>query len=266
MTQALITVNAVAGSNTDLPIGVIVQLNNVGNGGELTYAWSILDQAPGTTDALSSATIQNPTFTPKKEGTYLIQLVVNASLADQQINRVVCAVKQLKTRTRVPAAGETTEADASDGYAADANASLRLLDTMRADPGIVVAQLGYAAVAQQIVYFSSVAVIKSGLPGQETVPVATLADSGVPTPLIGLATVVLGVVVAAVDGGALSSGKLAYIRLYGLVLAATVAGAPVDEARVYLDVAGGLTTVAGARIVGRIIDVAVPYSVYFNGL
>ena len=54
MTQALITVNAVAGSNTDLPINTLVQLNNTGNGGEITYAWSILDQPPGTADALSS--------------------------------------------------------------------------------------------------------------------------------------------------------------------------------------------------------------------
>jgi len=264
MTQALITVNAVAGSNTDLPINVLVQLNNTGNGGEITYAWSILDQPPGTADALSSGTIQNPTFTPKKEGSYLVQLAVNASLADEQINRVVCAVKQLKTRTRVPAAGETTESDSADGYAADANASLRLIDTMRADPGIVVAQLGYAATAQQIVYFNGIATIKSTLPGQEVVPVVALASSTGPVPA-DASRAVLGMVIAAVDGGALSSGKLAYIRLFGLALAVAVGGAPADETEVFLGVAGAFNT-AGTRSVGRIVDNTTPSAIYFNGM
>lgn len=264
MTQASISVNSIVGSSTDLPINTIVQLSNVGNGGETTYAWSILDQPPGTTDALSSSTIQNPTFTPKKEGSYLIQVIVNASLADEQTNRVVCAVKQLKTRTRIPAAGETTEVDTVDGYAADANTLLRLIDTMRADPGIVVAQLGYAATAQQIVYFNGIATIKSTLPGQEVVPVVALASSTGPVPA-DAARAVLGMVVAAVDGGALSSGKLAYIRLFGLALAVSVGGSPADETEVYLGVAGAFNT-SGTRSVGRIIDNTTPSAIYFNGM
>jgi len=264
MTQALITVNAVAGSNTDLPINTLVQLNNTGTGGETTYAWTILDQPAGTTDALSSGTIQNPTFTPNKEGTYLIQVVVNAALADEKTNRVVCVVRQLKTRIRVPAAGETTEADVSRGHATDANAALRLIDTMRADPGIVVAQLGYGAVAKEVVYFNGIAVIKSGLPGQETVPVVALATSVGPVPA-DAATATFGMVLSAVDGGALTIGKLAYVRLFGLVLAVTVGGAPADETVVYLGAAGALNT-AGSRVLGRIIDNATPSSVWFKGI
>lgn len=264
MTQASISVNTVVGSNTDLPINTLVQLNNVGNGGETTYAWTILDQPPGTTDSLSSSTVQNPTFTPKKEGSYLIQLVVNASLSDEQTNRVVCAVRQLKTRIRVPAAGETTEADSNDGYAADANDALRLVDTARADPGVVVAQLGYAATAKQVVYFNGIATIKSTLPGQEVVPVVALASSTGPVPA-DASRAVLGMVLAAVDGGALSSGKLAYVRLYGLVLAVTVGGSPADETEVFLGVAGAIST-SGTRSVGRIIDNTTPSAIYFNGM
>lgn len=263
MTQALITTNAVPGSNTDLPINTLVQLNNTGNGGEITYAWTVLDQPPGTADALSSGTIQNPTFTPRKEGSYLIQLVVNASLADEQTKRAVCAVKQLKTRTRVPAAGETTEADAADGYAADANASLRLLDTVRADPGVMVAQLSYAATAQDIVYFSGIAVIKSGLPGQETVPLVAKANQTGPVPA-DAASATMGLLVAAVDGGALSSGKLVYVRVFGLALAVTVATPAVGP--VWLAAGGGLTSVAGTRVLGRTVDISTPSAVYFNGL
>jgi len=262
MTQALITTNAVPGSNTDLPINTLVQLNNTGNGGEITYAWSILDQPPGTADALSSGTIQNPTFTPRKEGSYLIQLVVNASLADEQIKRVVSAVKQLKTRTRVPAAGETTEADAADGYAADANASLRLLDTMRADPGIMVAQLGYTAVANEIVYFQGTATLKSGLPGQEFVPIVLRAALAVPTDV---ATAELGCVLSAVDGGALTSGKLAYIRVLGLARNIPVTAATLGP--VYLAALGAFTLTVGRRV-GRVITVVSANfaDVLFNGL
>jgi hypothetical protein len=267
MTQALITVNTIAGSNTDLPINTIVQLNNTGNGGESTYLWSILDQPPGTTDALSSTTIVNPTFTPKKEGSYLVQLIVNNGLADQQVNRVVCAVKQLKTRTRVPAAGETTEADANDGYAADANASLRLLDTMRADPGIVVVQLGYSAAAQDVLAITGVAVIKSGLPGQETVPLVTKAlatsASVLSDPLL--------LLLAAVDGGALTSGKLAYARAFGLVTPASSAAlvGAADEAAVYVADTGVLDDTVGtnSRKLGKVVDTAGgTISVFFNGL
>jgi hypothetical protein len=262
MTQALVTLNAVPGSNTDLPIAVLVQLNNTGNGGEITYAWSILDQPVGTADALSSLTIQNPTFTPNKEGSYLIQLVVNASLADEQIKRVVAAVKQLKTRTRVPAAGETTEADAADGYAADANVSLRLLDTMRADPGIMVAQLGYGAVVNEIVYFQGTATIKSGLPGQEFVPIVLLAALATPTDV---ATAELGAVLGAVDGGALTSGKLAYIRTFGLMRNIPVTAAALGS--VYLAALGAFTMTAGRRV-GRVTVVvsANVADVMFNGI
>ncbi len=265
MTQALITVNAVAGSNTDLPINTLVQLNNTGNGGESTYAWSILDQPPGTTDVLSSASIVNPTFTPRKEGTYLIQVIVNLALGDQQTNRVVCSVRQLKTRTRVPAAGESTEADAADGYALSANELLRLIDTMRADPGVLVAQLGYAAAAQDVVRFTGIATLKSGLPGQEVVPLVT---KGLAT-AAAITTEELGLVLAAVDGGALSNGKLAFIRVFGLVAPATSAAlvGAADEAAVYVSDTGVLDDVAGtnSRRCGKVVDNTGTISVYFKG-
>lgn len=262
MTQALITVNAVAGSNTDLPIDTAVQLNNTGNGGETTYAWSLLDQPPGTADALSSTTIQNPVFTPKKEGTYLVQLVVNAGLSDEQTQRVVCAVRQLKTRTRIPAAGETSEANTTRGHAADVNTLLQYVDTLRADPGIVVAQLGYGAVASEIVYFEGTATLKSGLPGQEYVPIVLRAALATPTDV---ATCELGCVLGAVDGGALTSGKLVYVRTFGLLKSVAVPSAALGS--VYLAAAGAFTMSAGRRV-GRVITVVSTNvaDVLFNGI
>lgn len=267
MTQALITVNAVAGSNTDLPINTLVQLNNTGNGGETTYAWSILDQPPGTADVLSSSTVLNPTFTPKKEGSYLVQVVVNASLADEQTNRVVCAVRQLKTRLRVPAAGEVAEADASDGWAASANISARLLDTMRADPGLMVAKTNYAGAAvNDVVYFSGLVTLKPTLPDQEIIPLVEKADASPPIPA-DFATTAMGMVHSTVDGGAFVTGSLVYVRLYGLVTGLLLTPSPAPAIPVYLSTtAGALSTTASGRKLGNIILSGATDSIFFNGL
>lgn len=177
--QAKIKINGVIGSDTNLPINTLVQLDNDGLGGETTYLWSILDQPPGAADSLSSTTISNPTFTPKKEGTYLIRLVVDQSLPTEDSDQAVAAVLQLKTLERVPAAGETTEADATDGWAVAANSFLRRLDSVLSDPGIVVGANGSGSTRTRgdVLRVTSEYYIKTGLPGQEIVPGFTLATA-----------------------------------------------------------------------------------------
>lgn len=239
MPAASIKINTVVGSNVDLPINVLVQLDNANSGGELTYQWTILSQPAGTADVLSSTAIQNPTFTPKKEGTYLIRLIVNLGLPSEQRNQVVAAVLQLKTLQRVPAYLETTEA--GNWAEPAANQSLRELDTVVADPGTIVVKLGYGAVAGQIVKLNNFAVLKSGLPGQEDILVANqaLATSA------GDAAQPLAIVVRPVrTSDALAINTLAVVRTYGLVtgVAVGVAGNPV-----YLSNAGVLAASAGTN-------------------
>lgn len=263
MTQASIAINGVSGSNVDLPIATLVTLNNVGNGGESTFLWTILDQPSGTADALSSTTVQSPTFTPNKEGDYLIQVIVNQSLADEQRQRVVCGVKTLKTRQNIPAAGETTETG-TRGTAVAVNSILRLVDNMRADPGILVVQLGATLAANTVCRFTDTAVIKSGLPGQETLPVVTqaLATQSYIT------TEELALVIAAVDGGALTSGKLAYVKVFGPVYGLTIASA-VDEDPIYVSDTGTLSRTVGTntRRVGKLMRVSAGVSdLFFKGL
>lgn len=262
MTQALITVNASPGSEDDAPINTLVQLNNTNNGGEVTYLWTILSQPPGTGDALSSTTIQNPTFTPRKEGSYLIQLIVNQSLGDEVRDRVVVAVRQLKTRLRVPAPGEVDEVDATNGHAGDGNIIFRAVDAMRADPGIIVAQLGETVVAANVVKFTNIATIKTGLPGEEIVPVVTKAPANVAS----ITTEELGLAIAAVDGGALTIGKLAYIRVFGLITNQTIVGA-VDENPVYVSDTATLSSSPGtnSRRCGKFVAVGASAAVYFKG-
>lgn len=263
MTQALITVNGSPGSNTDLPINTLVQLNNTGNGGESTYIWTIVDQPTGTADALSSAVIQNPTFTPKKEGTYLIDLIVNQGNPSEARDRVVCAVRQLKTRIRIPAAGETDEAG-SKGYAGDGNVNFQLVDSLRADPGIVVAQLANAVAVRDVVHFTSSATIKAGLPGAEKVLVV---DKALATQAYVLADP-LGIVVAAVDGGALTAGRLAYIRVFGLVQGASVVNIDPGDP-IFVSDTGTLSVTAGSnsrRVGNAVTGAAGVGDVFFSGV
>lgn len=252
MAQAEITINGVSGSDTDLPIGVVVQLNNVNAGGELTYAWFIDDQPAGTLDTLSNPAIQNPTFTPKKEGTYKITLIVNLNLVTEVRDSVVAAVRQLKTGIRIPAATETTQANTSTGWAEDTNITLQRLDTTIADPDIVVAQLGAGTFsAFTCVQFSSVATIKAGLPGEEDILVATPTDATT----TGGAYTALGLVISAVSS-TLATSSLAYVRRSGLATSVAIAGITQGDDIYLSDTTGLLSRTPGTnrRLVARALS------------
>lgn len=224
MTQALIQINGTTGSNDNLPIGVLVQLNNLGNGGELTYLWSLLDIPAGSTAVLSSTSVQNPTFTPDVEGTYLIQVIVNESLSSQESDEAIVGIRYLKSNQRAPAAGEEVE-DGSAGWKPAVNAQLAELDNVQAGLTRVVAQSYSGAAAGDVVIFTGTQVIKSGLPGQETIPLVAKA----------LATVgqVMGIIEASVTGGS-TSDALVYVRISGLELP-SFSGSPTLGQAVYLN-------------------------------
>lgn len=177
MPQAKILVGGVPGSNTDVTIATSIQLANEDVGGEVTYLWTVVDQPDGTADSPSSTSINNPTMTFNKEGTYCIRQTVNLGLASETTDQVVVSVRQLKTRTRIPAAGESTEAGLARGWAADVNAMLGGLDNARVTGVRVVGKLAASIAAGKVCYVSGVSVIKSGLPGQETVPLFSIANA-----------------------------------------------------------------------------------------
>ncbi len=265
MPQALITIGGTPGSDEDLPINTLVQLDNVNIGGETTFLWTITDQPEGPADALSSTTIQNPIFTPLKEGTYRIRLEVNKGLGDEKIDTVVARVLQLKTREGIPAADETTEAG-SKGWKIRVNEWLQLVDTMRADPGLFVAEAGAPLAVLTVVEFSDVVTIKSGLPGEEKLPEITLKNAT--TADVG--TVLLGVVISEVDGTTpIGSGNLAITRQFGLILGVSIPGAIVGDT-VFVSDTGTLDRVSGTfqRRVGKILNVpsAGVADVSFNGV
>ncbi|MBX3276253.1 MAG: hypothetical protein KF729_38730 [Sandaracinaceae bacterium] len=265
MPQAQITVNGTPGSNLDLPINTDVLLNNAGTGGELTYNWTILDQPPGAADGLTSTTVQDPTLTPRKENTYLIRLVVNQGLASEVSDQVVIVVQDLKTRTRIPAALEKDEAGAT-GWAKPngVDTLLALAQRRAADPGVMVGEATASLAPGAVVRFPGVATLKSGLPGQETVPTVSPALAAESAEV----DHVLGCVIGAVDGGTISSGTLVVVRLFGLVEGLDL-GSPAVGDPVYVSDTGTIATTAGTalRRVGVVVanGAGATDAVYFTG-
>ena len=75
-----------AGPNQTVAIESTIQLNGSGStdvdGDSLTYRWSILSAPAGSTAALSSTTIVNPTFVADVPGSFVVQLIVNDGTVD----------------------------------------------------------------------------------------------------------------------------------------------------------------------------------------
>jgi hypothetical protein len=269
MAQAKITVNSVIGSNDQLPIATLVQLNNINVGGESTFNWAILDQPVGPPDSLSSLSVQNPTFTPNKEGTYLIQLTVNLGLPTEEQDSIICAVRQEKTYQRIPAAGETTQDNQAEGWAIALNSYLEAMDTQLADPGTIVGvdQAG-GLISGNIVTATASAIIKGGLPGQETIPGFTLATSAGINPVSSLCAIVLQSVAATPTGGPFSAGQIIKTKYIGRVPAQPLAGASVGQI-VYMSDTGVLSLTPGTnrRQLGTVMAVSGSTAdVWFDGV
>jgi len=246
MPAAVPTVNGVAGSNGDLPIDTLVQLGNTGSGGELTYVWSILDQPTGAADSLSATNIVNPTITPKKEGSYLLLLIVNLGLASEKRAQVVLGIRELRSNMRVPAAGETTEVDSTDGWAAEIDTAARDAANLKY-AGTLVGATDAVMSAGQVVYVSGRTVLKSGLPGEEKVPTFSkaLASSAASMrrPLYVLESGVKGV---------FTSGAIVRARRIGRYGPLALAGVTVGDP-IYVSDTATIAKVAGTneRIIGR---------------
>jgi hypothetical protein len=254
MTRAQIVINGTSGSNDDLPIGTVVNLGNDGNGGETTYLWTVVDQPEGTADVLTSTTTASTTLTPNKEGTYLLQLVVNANLPDESVDEQIIGIRYLRTLERAPAAQETVQ-DGSPGWKTAINRLLKRVDHLSGDPGIIVAQAATPQAVGTIVRVVGVATIKSGLPGQEYVPIVNNAA------LIGtFEDGPYGIIVGACRGNTIS-GQLVFVRMFGLVVEVPGSGSPTLGALVYCDLTASQPTLSTtSQVIGRVVGTSLPTS------
>lgn len=159
------------------PIPVQLDIQPV-PGGAVVIAWTLYVPR-GSTAVLSNPAIHNPTFTPDVEGTYRLALTLDGVADDG----AVVGVPYIKYKgQRTPAQGETTEASTSEGWAigsdpAGVNDLHDLIVRTMHRGGTEVAVAGQIMAVGQAVKFQTRFVAKSALPGQESIPVATLTDA-----------------------------------------------------------------------------------------
>jgi PKD domain len=251
---ANIEVNGADGSDDDVPINTLVQLSNADVGGELTYFWEIVDQPTGTAVALSSSAIENPTFTPTKEGSYLIRLTVNDALSTEVSDMVVVAVRDLKTNERIPAALETIEVDTAKGWKPAVNRLHELAIDAKTDGNVVVCLNPAASFPGfgDIVSILAETTIKTGLPGEERLFSVTKALATAEATVKGQ----LGIVIATPTGAAPVASGLIHVRVFGLV-EFTEAGSPAAGDPVYVDDTAQPSLSAGtvSRQIGKVVSV-----------
>lgn len=257
MVQALITVNAVAGSNppngTALVINTLIGLDNTNNGGELTYLWEFLDRPEGSAAAFSNPAIQAPTFTPDVEGSYLVKLTVNRTLATETTNTVVCAVAQLRTNARIPAAGETRETSTTRGWALAVNRFMKLVDERLSTGGMIVGEAVAPINRSGVVRVTGTYLLNAGLPDEGWIPEFDLALGSSATDT---ADTLYIMEYTPVGGSAAAAGDLIRVRSNGLFGPMT-GGVPVVGDPVYLDNVGAPSMAAGAipRRIGTVVGI-----------
>lgn len=261
MPQSVPSINGTPGSNDNLPLNTLVQLNNVNSGGETSYLWQLVSQPAGSAVSLSNTAIANPTFTPTKEGSYRLTLTVNGTLTSS----IVAAVLELKSLQRIPAAGETTEVSASGGWSPAIDSLLLSLLNSQANPVLLVGEASSGGLnAGTPIIIIGEATIKAGLPGEETVPSFGAIDAAPESqPMIVADQIYLSL--GGVDGDTTpDSGDLINARLYGL-FTSSLGGTARDK--VYISDAGALSLTAGsiARQVGHTLTDGPNALIWFDG-
>lgn len=268
MTQARIQINSVTGSNppngTAILVGSTVSVTNVNNGGESTYLWEFLDRPEGSTTTFINPNIQSTTFVPDVEGTYLIRLSVNRTLADEQTDTQIVGCNTVRSGLRLPAAGETTQSSTSRGWALAVNRILKKVDSLLSDPGVVVGYTSAGCNRSDVVKIEGTDTLLSGLPDEVVVPRFVAASASD----IDDVRLPLYVVEEDIDGNtSISPSTIIRCRRYGLF--GPVTGAPTLADPIYVDDSGAISLTAGTyqRQIGTVASVGGgSYYVAFDGV
>jgi hypothetical protein len=249
MARALIQINGVTQRFLEVPIGTPVLLSNDDEGGETTYAWTIVDQPEGTNDTLSAPTSENPQFTPTKYGSYALQLIVNIATPSQAIQTATVAVLDKRTGSRYPAATETNEASSTRGWSQSTNRMFARAMAASVDGNVQLARTPGGISPGQIVVLGGLAEIDSGTQAEFEVMQITAVDA------TGAVEGKLGVLIDGVVPGVTTAGALITVRMFGLV-PFSVSGSPAPGDPVYLSNAGvaSLTPGTVSRRIGTVVS------------
>ena len=237
-------------SNDNLVLGASCSLHSVDTA--TTYTWSLLSQPAGPNDSIVGSG-QTVSFTPTKEGSYLVKLIVDIGLPSESSSQLIAAVRELETGDRIPAIGETTENSANDGWANPVDAILERV-TRFVDAGVLPGVAGAAGLAVgDVVYASDVATLAAGLPGERVVASWTKAEADSIAAMQG----VYGVVAGSVEGGTIASGDVITVRTLGLYQGVPYGSAPSVGDPVYISDTAGLALTRGTieRQIGTVCAV-----------
>ena len=112
-----------AGGDQNVVTPSVVALDGSGStdadGDLLTYTWSMVSRPVGSTAALSSPTVVNPTFTADVDGAYVMMLIVNDGTVDSAADTIVVTATTINAAPVANAGGDqnvvTTSVVALDG-------------------------------------------------------------------------------------------------------------------------------------------------------
>jgi hypothetical protein len=256
---AIISIGGFPGgvSNDNLPLGVSCSLFSVDTA--TTYTWSIVSQPAGPNDSIVGSG-QSVSFTPTKEGSYLVRLTVDVGLPSEDSQQLIAAVRELETGDRIPAIGETTENSANDGWANPVDAILERV-TRFTEAGVLPGVAGAAGLAVgDVVYASGVYTLAATLPGARVVPSWAKAQANSVAAMQG----VFGVLVGSVKGGTIASGDVITVRTTGLYQGVPYGSAPTVGQPVYISNAASLSLTIGTidRQIGTVCAVHTGTSTY----
>jgi len=245
MARARIQVAAVHVDAVNVQLASPVQLSNDDEGGETTYAWTLIDKPEGSATVISNSAIENPTITPDLEGTYQLRLVVNLGSGTESIDTCSVAVLRLLDAQRIPAAAETIETGSARGWALATNRIHRdVLDDLASGGPVIAAVTSGGFSPGQIVNVSGCNAVGAGhdIPAISAATGSEAAASGQ-----------LGVLIDGVTPGDLGIGAIVLVRIFGIAPVA-VAGSPAVGAPVFVSDAGlpSLTVGTYPRLIGRV--------------
>ena len=234
-----------------------------------TYEWVLVSQPEGAPQVNLDphavgvpllSTADTCTFTPTKEGSYLIRLTLNAGLPDESVDTTICAVRELQTGDRIPAPQETTEVNSDEGWAPGAVTKILQRVTRLSDSGIFVAQNASSGPLQpgSVVHMNGMAAIGTG-DNERSVPTIGLALASD----LALVDGPLGVMVGNTAGApvAISDGHLCRVMVLGGLASYNMddgpSGAGVAGDPVYVSNTGFLSLTAGTTVrqVGDVANV-----------
>ena len=237
-------------SNDNLTLGALVTLTSVDTALH-SYTWSIVSQPEGSNDVIVGSG-KIVTFTPTKEGSYLVKLTVDFGYPSEDSQQLIAAVRELETGDRIPAIGETTENSANDGWANPVDAVLQRV-TRFTDAGVLPGVAAESLAVGDIVYASDTYTLAAGLPGERVVANWSKAHADVPAEVQG----VFGVVVGSVLGGSIDADNVITVQTTGLYQGVPFASAPSVGDPVFISDAAGLSLTQGTikRQIGTVCDV-----------